>query len=801
MPESSRDAALYGQRMTTDIGIVIAILAVALILFISERVRMDVVALMVLGALALSGLVTADEAFSGFSNPAVITVWAMFILSDGLTRTGIAGIVSEYVTRFAGGGEKRLIAMIMVTAGVLSAFMNNIGVAALMLPVVIDVAKATGYPPSRLLMPLAYGTLLGGLTTLIGTPPNLLISAALTKQGYAPFALFDFSPVGLLVMLGGTLFVVFVGRKVLPVKDPGRELGRRSAESLEAQYGLKERTFLLALKPRSVLVGKTLGESRIGSSTGLIVTGLIQGGDVKLLPGPDAVLREGQRLLVQGKLDHLRDLVRFAELSIERETSVLDSLMLDKVLLFEVEVAEGSSLLDGHLDNAAFRERFKCNVLAIRRDPMIRRLNLNEVQLQAGDHLLVQGGRDAVELMEQSGDFDDCYRVSDTELKEVYRLQDRVFVVRVPHGSSLVGETLAGSRIGDAFDFRLLGTIREGKLDLLPDPQEKLVDGERLLIQGEFEQVEVLQGLQELMVEKETTPFQQVLQSQRMGMIEAMLAPRTSLAGKRLKELKFRERYGLEVLALWREGRAYRSDLAAMKLKLGDALLLMGPRDRLALLRDDQDFLMLTQAGDQAPDTRKAPLAASIMLAVVLSVLFGWLPISVAAVIGGTIMVLTRCLTMEEAYRAIEWRAIFLIAGMLPLGIAMETSGAASLMASGIVDLLGDFGPWPVLVGFYLVTAAATMIIPTAALVVLMAPVVISTCQDLGVMPQTAMMAVAMAASASFTSPISHPANLLVMGPGGYRFNDYLRLGIPLTFIVFVLTMIALPLFWPWEPV
>jgi di/tricarboxylate transporter len=227
----------------------------------------------------------------------------------------------------------------------------------------------------------------------------------------------------------------------------------------------------------------------------------------------------------------------------------------------------------------------------------------------------------------------------------------------------------------------------------------------------------------------------------------------------------------------------------------------MGPRDRLALLRDDQDFLMLTQAGDQAPDTRKAPLAASIMLAVVLSVLFGWLPISVAAVIGGTIMVLTRCLTMEEAYRAIEWRAIFLIAGMLPLGIAMETSGAASLMASGIVDLLGDFGPWPVLVGFYLVTAAATMIIPTAALVVLMAPVVISTCQDLGVMPQTAMMAVAMAASASFTSPISHPANLLVMGPGGYRFNDYLRLGIPLTFIVFVLTMIALPLFWPWEPV
>jgi len=642
--------------------------------------------------------------------------------------------------------------------------------------------------------------LLGGLTTLIGTPPNLLISAALSKQGFEPFALFDFSPVGAIVMIGGVLFVVFIGRKVLPVKDPGREVGRRSAESLEAQYGLRERTFLLALKPRSVLVGKTLGESRIGSSTGLIVTGLIQHGDVKLLPGPDAVLREGQRLLVQGKLDYLRDLVRFAELSIERETSVLDSLVSDKVLLFEVEVAEGSRLLEGNLDNATFRERYRCNVLAIRRDPMIRRLHLNEVQLQPGDHLLVQGGREAIDLMEQSGDFDDCNRVSESELKEVYRLQDRVFVVRVPAGSSLVGETLAGSRIGDAFDFRLLGTIREGKLNLMPDPQEKLVDGERLLIQGEFEQVEVLQGLQELMVEKETTPFQQVLQSQRMGMIEAMLAPRTSLAGKRLKDIKFRERYGLEVLALWREGRAYRSDLAGMKLKLGDALLLMGPRDRLKLIREDPDFLMLTQAGDQAPDTRKAPLAAGIMLAVVFSVLVGWLPISVAAVIGATIMVLTQCLSMEEAYRAIEWRAIFLIAGMLPLGIAMETSGAAGLMAAGIVDLLGHLGPWPVLVGFYLVTAAATMIVPTAALVVLMAPVVISTCGDLGVMPHTAMMGVAMAASASFTSPISHPANLLVMGPGGYRFNDYLRLGVPLTFLVFVLTMVALPLFWPWQP-
>jgi di/tricarboxylate transporter len=785
--------------LTADIAIVLAVLLVSLVLFISERIRMDVVSLMVLGTLALTGLVTPDQAFSGFSNPAVITVWAMFILSDGLTRTGIARIVGEYVTRFAGGGEKRLVVVIMLTAGVLSAFMNNIGVAALMLPVVIDVARVTGYPPSRLLMPLAYSTLLGGLTTLIGTPPNLLISGSLANLGFQSFGLFDFTPLGGAVLVFGTLFVVIVGLKVLPSRDPGREVGRRSAESLEAQYGLKERTVVLALKPRSVLVGKTLRESRIGASTGLIVTGLIHDGDVNLLPGPDSMLREGQRLLVQGKLDHLRDLTRFNELIIERETSVLNRLVSDKILLFEVKIAENSGLLESRLDNAEFRRRYRANVLAIRTEPLIRRLNLTEVELHAGDRLLVQGGEDAITLMEQSGDFEDCYRVSNEDLEQVYRLEDRVFVVRVPSNSSLVGETLAGSRIGDAFDFRLLGTIREGRLNLMPDPQQQLVAEERLLIQGEFEQVEVLQGLQDLVVEKQPAPYQQVLQSQRMDMIEAMLAPRSGLAGRRIKDVKFRERYGLEVLAIWRQGRAYRSDLAAMELQFGDALLLLGPRDKMDLLRQDADFLILTRAAEALPDTRKAPLAAGIMLAVVGTVLAGLLPIAVAAVIGATLMVLSRCLTMEEAYRAIEWRAIFLIAGMLPLGIAMESTGAAQLLASGMVELLGEYGPWPMLAGFYLVTAAATMIIPTAALVVLMAPIVVSAFQDLGLLPYPAMMAVAMAASASFTSPISHPANLLVMGPGGYRFNDYLRLGVPLTIVVFVVVMLLLPVLWPWQ--
>ena len=243
------------------------------------------------------------------------------------------------------------------------------------------------------------------------------------------------------------------------------------------------------------------------------------------------------------------------------------------------------------------------------------------------------------------------------------------------------------------------------------------------------------------------------------------------------------------------------TELADERLQVGDALLLLGPRDRLQLLSSDSDFLILTPLGQKPPDTRRAPLAALIMLTVVVSVMMGKAPISIAAVIGGSVMVLTGCLNMEQAYRAIDWRAIFLIAGMLPLGTAMAETGAATYLADQVMALLGDAGPWPVIMGLYVLTAMATMIIPTAALVVLMSPIVLSAMSDMGLEPQTAMMAIAMAASASFTSPISHPANILVMGPGGYRFIDYLKVGVPLTTVVFITVMVLLPILWPLQAV
>jgi di/tricarboxylate transporter len=322
-----------------------------------------------------------------------------------------------------------------------------------------------------------------------------------------------------------------------------------------------------------------------------------------------------------------------------------------------------------------------------------------------------------------------------------------------------------------------------------------------LLIEGQPADLDVLRGLQDLEIDTSVPANLGAFDSERLTLMDATLDPRSSLAGRTVGELNFRERYGIELAGIWREGETVGADLADERLQIGDALLLLGPRDRLELLDSDSDFLVLTPLGRKPPDTRRAPLAAAIMLGVVLSVLLGYAPISVAAVVGGSIMVLTGCLTMEQAYRAIDWRAIFLIAGMLPLGTAMQSTGAATYIADQVMLLLGEAGPWPVIMGLYIVTAMATMIIPTAALVVLMSPIVLSAMSDMGYAPETAMMAIAMAASASFTSPISHPANILVMGPGGYRFVDYLKVGVPLTIVVFIAVMILLPFFWPLQPV
>ena len=786
--------------MTLDIAIVLIILGVSLVLFISEVIRMDLVALLVLGALAVTGLVDADQAFAGFSNGAVITVWAMFILSEGLTRTGIADIIGRQVMKLGGTREFTMIMVIMVTGAVLSAFMNNIGVAALMLPVVVDVARRTRIPASRLLMPLAYSTLLGGLMTLIGTPPNLLISESLTRFGLEPFELFDFTPIGGAVMAIGVIFVALFGRLLLPkgVAEHGRQVSQRS---LRSQYKLHERTFMMRVPTNSILVGKTLAESRIGSSTGLIILALVRQGRSEPLPSRQTVLRGGDGILVQGRVDQFRELRRWSDLIIEREAPVLKSMVAAKVSYAEVTIADTSPFVGELVRHAAFRSRFDVWVVGLRRRNQYRLTNLAYVPLRRGERVLVQGEHDAIAQLEKHSDFAEVEILEGERLQERYQTDSRMFVVRLPKESELVGATLRKSRLTDVFDFRVVAIFRDGELSVMPRGDEELAGGDLLLIEGQPSDLDVLRGLQEFEIETSVPANLGAFESERLTLMDATLDPRSTLAGRTVGELNFRERYGIELAGIWREGETVGTELADERLQIGDALLLLGPRDRLQLLSSDSDFLILTPLGQEPPDTRRAPLAAFIMLAVVVSVMMGKAPISIAAVIGASIMVLTGCLNMEQAYRSIDWRAIFLIAGMLPLGTAMAETGAATYLADRVMVLLGDAGPWPVIMGLYVLTAMATMIIPTAALVVLMAPIVLSAMSDMGLEPQTAMMAIAMAASASFTSPISHPANILVMGPGGYRFIDYLKVGVPLTIVVFITVMVLLPILWPLQAV
>ncbi len=786
--------------MTLEIAMVLGILAISLVLFISEVIRMDLVALLVLGALAVTGLVDSSQAFAGFSNSAVITVWAMFILSEGLTRTGIADIIGRQVMRLAGRREIAMIIVIMITGAVLSAFMNNIGVAALMLPVVVEVSRRTRIPASRLLMPLAYSTLLGGLMTLIGTPPNLLISESLVLNGYEPFALFDFTPLGGAVMVIGVTFIAIAGRLMLPKQRAERDK-HVSQRSLRSRYKLQERTFMMRVPNDSILVGKTLAETRIGASTGLIILSLLRDGRSETLPGRQTVIRGGDGILVQGRLDQFRELRRWSDLVIEREAPVLKSMVASKVGYASVTIADGSPVVSELVRHAAFRTRFNVSVVGIMRREVYRLTNLAYVPIRAGDRVLVQGELDALEQLEKFTDFSAVEIFSQEQLSEQYHADERMFVVRLPKHSGLVEETLKKSRLAEVFDFRVVAIFRDGELTVMPRGDEVLTGGDLLLIEGQHGDLDVLRGLQELEIDTRIPANVTAFESERLTLMDATLDPRSTLAGRTVGELNFRERYGIELAGIWREGETIGTELADERLQIGDALLLLGPRDRLALLSSDTDFLILTPLGQEPPDTRRAPLAAAIMLGVVVTVMLGYAPISISAVIGGTIMVLTGCLNMEQAYRSIDWRAIFLIAGMLPLGTAMQETGAATYLADQVMELLGNAGPWPVIMGLYILTAMATMIIPTAALVVLMSPIVLSAMSDMGLAPETAMMAVAMAASASFTSPISHPANILVMGPGGYRFVDYIKVGVPLTIVVFITVMVLLPILWPLVPV
>jgi di/tricarboxylate transporter len=785
--------------MTFEIALVLLILAVAVLFLVTEWMPMEVVALLVLGSLAVTGLVSPTDALKGFSNPAVITVWAVFILSGGLTRTGVGNIIGNRVVKLAGGSDTLLVMIIMVVAGLLSAFMNNVAVAALMLPVVMDICRNTERSPSALLMPLAYGSLLGGLLTQIGTPPNILVSALLRENQLKPFTLFDFTPVGSFIFVAGILFMTFVGRRLLPRHNFLKDTSGMLEANLDSQYRMDEKVFRMEVPFKSPLAGKTLAETRMGTVLGMDVIAVTRQNQSILAPGPREVLQRGDILILKGSLDRLEALQLWEELINGIKTVSVDEVFSKEIQMVELTLGANAFLNGKTLNEIDFRNRFQAVVLAVRRDKKIRRANLQDDPLQAGDTLLVQGSRENIESLCGETELV-CEELEQGVLVADYQLNERLMLLTIPSESPVGHKALKDSRLAEVLGMRVLCIIRKSGAVRMPDASEVLLPEDQLVMEGRMTTLDTLRGFQTLEMKGDEGPDLKTLVSDKVGMVETILSPHATLAGKTLRQLHFREKFGLNVLAIWRRGRAHASNLRDMALDFGDALLLYGPREKLNVLGKENDFIVLTQSAQERPELKKAPLSALLMAATFVPVIMGWIPIFIATVIGAALMVLCRCLTMEEAYRAIEWKAVFLIAGMFPLGTALDQTGAAKFLAEGVVTAVGPFGPTVVMLALLVLTFLATCVIPTAALVLLLAPIILNAAQQMGVTPYGFMMAMAMAASASFMTPISHPANILVMGPGGYRFKDYMKVGGLLTLLVLIIIMVVVPIFWPLTP-
>lgn len=593
--------------MTPQIILTLSIIIVAVVLFATEKLRVDLIALLVLLTLALTGLVGPQEIFSGFANPAVITVWAIYIVSGALFKTGVADLLGERIIRLAGDSEPRLIVVIMLTCGLMSAFMNNIGATAVLLPAVMGIARQAKIPPSRLLIPLSFSSLLGGNMTLIGTPPNVLAASILTERGLPSFGFFDYTPTGVVVFAAGILYMVFIGRRLLPACE--------SAEARQIQQ-LREYVSEVRVMPESLLAGKALYESRLGAEYDLSVLAVLRKGAVRMMPLPDLVIQADDILIVEGALERLMRAKDKLKLEIEPERK------------FEIS----------HLDSA-------------------------DVHL-----------------------------------------------------------------------------------------------------------------------------------------VEVTLSPRSPIVGRTMSETHFRERYGFTALAIWRQGEVIAERLRDVRLKFGDTLLLQGPRHRLASLQEGGEFLVLEPVKMEKRRQGKAPIAVGVLLGILALIALAHLPISVAMVIGAVAMVLTGCLSMDEAYQSIEWRSVFLIAGMLPLGIAMEATGTARFLSDLIVGAVGGLGPLAILAGIYILASLITEPMSNAAATVLIVPIAIDVALGLGADPRPFVLATVIGASTSFLTPVGHQANVLVFGPGGYKFTDYTRVGGLLNVIILLATLLVLPLLWPLFP-
>lgn len=614
--------------VTLKAVVTLIILVAAMYGFVSERLAPDVTAFLALLALLLTGVLTPYEAFSGFSHPATISVAAVLVLSAAVERTGALTYIARRLLTPIGNSELTLTVIIILIISTLSAFVNNTAAVAVFIPVLIEVCRRTDASPSRVLMPMSHAATFGGMCTLIGTSTNLVAHEFAISHGLRGFSMFELGKVGLPMVLAGSAYMLFVGRRFLPRNKPGDVLTMQLGEQYLAE---------LIIEPTSSWVGNEINAEHFQRDFDVDLVGIVRAGQALSIDNSDLVFAPYDSLLVRGPLEDVLKLTTYDGLAVHRPE--------------EFVWEENQSVSD----------------------------KVNEAD----------GATQTTAARQES---------NDTQLAEVVVLTT----------SGLVGRTLKGARFGETYDAVVLALRRRGEVRERPS----------------------------------ITP----------------LLP-------------------------------------------GDMLVVEGRTEALQALAETRGFLVV--GTPVQPQTRPGKLVITIstLIAVIIVVSLGFLPIVTAATAGCAVLMLTGCLRPIEAYRAIDLSLVFILAGSLALGAALDKTGMTTVIANWLAGLSTTTGPFVVMAGFFLLAVLISELMSNSGTVALLGPITISVAAKMGINPMSLIAAITFGSSAAFAMPIGYQTSLMIYGPGGYRFKDFIRMGIPLDLILAILALLLIPYFWPLEAV
>ena len=596
--------------MTPDQIITLIIIIIMAILFASNRVRVDLVALMVMVALGLTGVVQPGQVFSGFSSSAVMIILGISIISIALQLTGAINSLGKLLHKFAGGKQTLLIFFVALTAALVSLIMNNIAAVGVLLPAVMAVSRKSKVPPSQLLMPLAFGTILGGMATLL-TTSNIIVSGALKDAGLPYFGMLDYLPIGGPVMVAGVLFLTFLGARLLPsVSSTGDiEVKREVAEKLSDLYQVRKNLIRIEILSGSPMARRSIVEGRWANQAHVNILAVFRGKEAHFSPEASLELLAGDIVIARGHLTN--------------------------------ELTEQLHLKVTQVDESGFKVANEANPLA-----------------------------------------------------------------------------------------------------------------------------------------------------------EIIISPRSKYIGRTIREVDFREHHLLNVVGIWRAGKPIEENLSDLTLQFGDALLVQGPAVNIRKLNNSEDLVVLEEDPNAVMLPRKGLITILITL---LTLTLAALNIHLVALIimaGAVLLMLTGSVSLNEVYRQMEWRPIFLIAGLWPLSIALQETGLATLAVTAFLNLIGNAPPIAIISAVLFITMLVTLLISGQVTAIIMIPLALVAANSIGIDPRSLAMAVAMGCSLAFISPIGHPVNIMVMNPGGYTFKDYIKVGLPLTVLSFIIIIIAIQIYW-----